>query len=215
MNALKLLVLTALVSCGIGGPKGKLIFDAERDNAIRAENVNFTVLQKQILPKCISCHGDWTSERSIADLIQPGNPDGSDFFDSVKTGWMPKNAAPLTSAELEIVRNYIINLRVLAPAPIPLPTPAPTPTPTPEPIPAPRVTYQELRSKVFEVSCLPCHAEILNDEAVLNSTWVNQESPEFSDLLLETESGRMPKRRAPLTAEHLQLVRDYVNQFRK
>lgn len=104
------MALFFVVSCGIGGSKGDLNFVVRTDESIRAEEVDFAVLQKTILPKCIGCHQKWTSEESFAKFIRPGEPDESQFFDSVKTGRMPKRSPPLSTEQLEIVRNYILNL---------------------------------------------------------------------------------------------------------
>jgi hypothetical protein len=111
MNTVKIIFLSILVSCGIGGARGPLNFEAKVDEQILAEEVNFAVLQKEILPKCIGCHQGWVSEEAIEELIVAGQPEESPFFDSVKTGWMPKRAPPLNSFQLEIVRNYILNIR--------------------------------------------------------------------------------------------------------
>ena len=211
MKILTLLILSTLVSCGIGGAKGPLNFGIMIEEPVRAEEVDYKVLQKKILPKCIGCHQKWTTEEAFAKYIVPGKPDESQFYDSVKTGRMPKRAQPLTSQQLEIVRNYILNIRIVAPVPEPIPEPIPEP----DPVPAPVVTFNDLHEKVFQVSCLPCHARILGSESALNSNWIDPENTDLSPLLVETESGRMPKRGAPLTSEQLQLVRDYVKQFRQ
>ncbi len=227
MKLISMIFLATFVSCGFNTAKGPLNFGIKIDEPVRAEEVDFKVLQKQILPKCLGCHQKWTTEEAFAKYIVPGKPDESQFYDAVKTGRMPKRAQPLSSQQLEIVRNYILNLKVVAPTPepepvpepvpepIPAPEPTPEPTPEPDPVPAPvAVTFKDLHEKVFQVSCLPCHARILGTEAALNSNWIDPENTDLSPLLVETESGRMPKRGAPLTAEQLQLIRDYVKQFR-
>ncbi len=207
MNKLNFIFLATLVSCGIGGAKGPLQFAIKVDEPIRSEEVDFALLQKKILPKCIGCHETWTTEEAFAKYIKPGRPDESLFYDSVKTGRMPKRSPPLSTAQLEIVRSYILYVKVVAPTPVPETTPEPTPVPV--------VNFQDLQEKVFTVSCLPCHTKILNDENLLNGNWVNKTSPELSKLLVETEAGRMPKGGAPLSSEQLQLIRDYVNKFRE
>lgn len=209
MKIIILLFLSTLVSCGIGGAKSPLSFAVMIEEPVRAEEVDFQILQKQILPKCIGCHQKWTTEEAFAKYIVPGKPDESQFFDSVKTGRMPKRAQPLSSQQLEIVRNYILNIKIVMPVPDPIPAPEPDPVPAPV-----AVTFKDLHEKVFQVSCLPCHARILGSESALNSNWIDPENTDLSPLLVETESGRMPKRGAPLTAEQLQLIRDYVKQFR-
>lgn len=201
MRLLQTFMLLGVVSCGLGDPKSSLSFIVPTDEAVRAEEVNFKVLQKKILPKCIGCHGKWTTEDSISRMISPGNPDTSAFYDSVKMGRMPKNSPPLSTAQLEIVRNYILNIKI---------TPAPGPAPTPEPT---AVAFKDVHEKVFKVSCLPCHGRVLNDEAILVSRWVNRERPELSAILEETESGRMPKDRPALTEEQVGLLRDYVRSI--
>lgn len=198
-------MLFAVTSCGLTDGKSGLDFSVRVDEAVRAEEVTFEVLRKKVLPSCIGCHQKWTSADAFAKYIVPGKPEESQLFDSVKAGRMPKNSPALSSAQLEIVRNYIANMKVIEPVPVPMPVPETQPE---------AVTFSELQEKVFSVSCLPCHAKILNDEPVLIEKWVNKESPELSKLLVETESGRMPKRGAPLSEEQLTLIRNYVNSFR-
>jgi len=199
MNKLNLIFLLSLVSCGIGGKMGALNFSVKVNESIRAEEVNFAVLQKEVLPKCIGCHQKWTTEDAFAKFITPGLPDESQFFDSVKTGRMPKKSPPLSTEKLEIVRNYILNMKVTETIPVP----------------ETQASFQDLQEKVFNVSCLPCHTKILNDETLLNEKWIDKTSPELSKLLIETESGRMPKRGIPLTSAQLELLRAYVNGFKQ
>ena len=176
-----------------------LNFSVKVDEAIRAEEVNFQVLQNKVLPKCIGCHKDWTSEEMVNRFTRENLPDQSRLFTTVQKGSMPKNSPPLSSELLEITRNYIQNIVYKAPSERPLPDGP--------------VTFDVLNEQVFKISCLPCHAaRALKDEISLQ-TWINREKPEESKLLTAVVSGKMPKERNFLTPNQIELIRRYVKQF--
>ena len=204
MKNFSLLILFTLVSCGIGGSKGPLDFVVREEQPIRADEVDFKVLQKKVLPKCVGCHKDWTSEEIVKRFTKENLPDESRFFVTIREGKMPKNSPPLDTELMEIARNYIANIRYKRPVETPLPDDG-------QP-----VSFATVNEKVFQVSCLPCHAtRALKDEAALTaSSWIDRTNPEQSKLLTSVVSGKMPKQRNLLTENQIELLRRYLRNFR-
>ncbi len=204
MKVFPFTLLLALVSCGIGGAQGPLNFSIKEDLPIRAEEVDFAVLQKKVLPKCIGCHKDWTSEEIVNRFTRENLPDESRLFTTVRDGSMPKKSPPLSSALLEITRNYIQNIRYLRPVEEALPD---------DGLP---VSFETVNEKVFKISCLPCHqGRSLKDEASLaGSKWINRENLDQSKLLTSVVSGKMPKQRNLLTENQKELIRRYLRNFK-
>ncbi len=201
MRNFTFLILATLVSCGIGGKQSPLVFDVNYEEPVRAEEVNFEVLKTRVLPKCLSCHKDWTSEEVVNRFTKENLPDESRFFTTIADGSMPKNAPNLDPVLKEIARNYIQNVAYVRPVEEPLPDDL-------------KVNFTMLNVKVFKVSCLPCHATRgLKDEASLLKKWVDKENPEQSKLLTSVVSGKMPKQRNLLTPNQIELIRRYVKSF--
>lgn len=192
-----------LVSCGIGGEKGPLNFQVSQDEPIRAEEVNFKVFRKTVLPRCVGCHKDWTSEEVVNRFTKENLPEQSRLYTTVRDGKMPKNSPPLSSELLEITRNYVQNIRYVPPMEEPLPDDG-------QP-----VSFETVNEKVFKVSCLPCHSgRQLKDEASLAaSAWINRENLQESKLLTSVVSGKMPKGRNLLTDNQTELIRRYLRNF--
>ncbi len=202
MKPFIILFLATLVSCGIGGAKSPLNFAVNIEEPVRAEEVNFEVLKERVLPKCIGCHKDWTSEEVVNRFTRENNPEESRFFTTIADGSMPKNSPSLSPILKEITRNYIQNIVYNPPVEESLPDDL-------------KVDFNMLNEKVFKISCLPCHAARgLKDEEALLKKWVDKENPEQSKLLTSVVSGKMPKQRNLLTPNQIELIRKYVNSFR-
>jgi hypothetical protein len=83
------------------------------DTDTQPELVNFEILKtKIIVPHCLDCHKKYVNEERILRDIVPGKPDDSLFFLVLKDGSMPEESPPLNTQELEIVQNYIENLKL-------------------------------------------------------------------------------------------------------
>jgi predicted small lipoprotein YifL len=197
-------ILFLLASCGIGDKKGPLNFNANDFQPVRADDANFEVLQKRVLPKCIGCHKDWTTEEIVNRFTRENDPENSRLFTTIKEAKMPKNAPPLNSVLLEITRDYIANIHYTRPVEEPLPDDGKP------------VSFDVVNEKVFKVSCLPCHAQRgLKDAASLaNSKWIDKVNPENSKLLTAVVSGKMPKQRNLLTPNQTELIRRYLRNFK-
>ncbi|MES2526753.1 MAG: hypothetical protein V4598_06685 [Bdellovibrionota bacterium] len=200
MKHFNLIFLATLVSCGIGGAKSPLNFAVNIEEPVRAEEVNFEVLKERVLPKCLGCHKDWTSEEVVNRFTKESNPEQSRLYTTILDGTMPKNSPSLSPILKEITRNYIQNIVYNPPVEEPLPDDL-------------KVDFNMLNEKVFKISCLPCHsARALKDEASLQR-WVNKADPEQSKLLLSVTSGKMPKQRNLLTPNQVEMIRRYVKSF--
>ncbi len=204
MRTLTLLTLFMLVSCGIGDAQGPLKFSTSTESPVRAEEVDFSILKKRVLPKCIGCHKDWTSEEVVNRFTKENIPEESRLFVTVFEGDMPRNSPPLSSELLEITRNYIANIRYKRPVEIPLPDDGRP------------VSFDELNQKVFQISCLPCHGkrQLKDAESLAGSKWIDKLNPENSRLLTSVLSGKMPKQRNALSDNQVELIRRYLRNFR-
>jgi hypothetical protein len=103
--------LLSFVSCV--PDKGALVYSIDgkpRTSPVETEAVSFSTIQTEILTKCTECHRWAKSEAGIKKYIIPGNPDGSEIFQSVRSGEMPEEGPPLTTKELELLRGYINSL---------------------------------------------------------------------------------------------------------
>jgi hypothetical protein len=146
----------------------------------------FLAALELIKGKCVSCHdhGVWAGYnnekqflKSLANgskLVTPGDLAASELYrraalPSSDPDRMPEapNAA-LTTAELAILSNWILNFGTTRPAATPTPTPGGTPTPTPTPVgtPAPTPTplspealrFNQAKNILLGRSCMVCHS---------------------------------------------------------
>jgi hypothetical protein len=75
--------------------------------------VTFEQIKNEILvPKCLECHKWVRDEARVKRRIVPGIAEQSELFQSVESGEMPEDAAPLSTRELEMLRSYINSLLV-------------------------------------------------------------------------------------------------------
>lgn len=197
MKSLLLLSLFLFASCLPDESGLKFQVSAPQKPAQEAQTaeippeVSFEFLSQEILaPKCITCHKGFTDEQKLLKHVKGNDPEISPLFESVKTGRMPKKAAPLNSRELEIVRTYIESIRIER-----------------------LVTYDELKEKILVPKCMSCHKKAGEESNIMR--WINQDSPMESKLLKSTESGRMPKDNPPLSASELNLIKNYLLNFKR
>ncbi len=111
MKILSLLALFLLVSCL--PDKGDLVYSLDGKPAVspvEVEAVSFATIQTEILTKCTDCHRWAKTEEGIRKKLVPGNAEASKLFRSVESGFMPEDAPPLTTKELELLRGYINSL---------------------------------------------------------------------------------------------------------
>lgn len=181
MKYFSILVLCLLASCG---RPSKLVFNERLTEEVAAEETPFETLKAQVLiPHCLKCHSKKSTEESLASWIDPGSPETSRLYKSVKTGSMPKKAAALGTKELEIIRAYIMSL-------------------------ASEVTFDELKAEILAPSCLRCHKKM--DSAENLEKWIDREKPEASKLYVRVKDGTMPKNGAPLSDPQMQMILGYI-----
>lgn len=178
-----------------------------------SEIVSFDDLKTKVLaPKCLACHAKWTDEVGFqAKHINLGDPINSKMFDAVKAGRMPKGPklpdgtrAPvevLSTEELELFYNYILNAKSAAPVIAP-------------------VTFEEVKIKVLDAKCITCHKK-WSDEAGFQLKYVTPGEAEKSKMYLSVKNARMPKAPknldgtpgtvVPLSPEEQELIKNYIN----
>ena len=196
MNKLILLIIltTVFQSCG---KKSDLIFidNSPIPTRIQKEElVTFEILNQQILtPHCIVCHKKSSTEEGIAKWVVAGRPEESKLFTTIKEGLMPKRADPLPLKDVELVRQYILDLvkvRRLE-----------------------KIDFETLKNEVLTPYCLSCHKRMDNEESL--QRWVNVDEPMKSRLLGSVLEGKMPKNGPKLSEQEIALITKYLNQFIK
>lgn len=74
------------------------------------ETVDFNTLKNEILaPHCLSCHKRMDNEESLMRWVNVTDPMSSRLLGVVKEGKMPKNAAPLSINEQNMIIKYLNN----------------------------------------------------------------------------------------------------------
>lgn len=109
-------ILLLLLICSCVAEKGPLTYSLSGERVLpvteRPEVVTLEYVQEKILtPQCIQCHA-WVSDPAqLSRRITPGAPESSRLFRVMENGRMPpKPAAPIDTAQLELVREYITQL---------------------------------------------------------------------------------------------------------
>lgn len=208
-NLFFLLSLVVLFSCG---PKTSSVqYDDGKSLGLTAEEVTYSQIKSDILkPHCISCHADVSTETGLKKWITAGDPDHSKFFTEVENGNMPKNAIPLSTKDLQLIRDYIGHMKTTASTPTNTPTPTPNPTPTPTPAPN-RISYAEVKTRILTpYGCTSCHS--VGTEAKL-AKWMNTTTPEKSTFYTYTKNGSMPQGNSRVTAEDEAFILKYVQGY--
>jgi len=242
MKKLLLLTLFSQFFYSCGKHESSLTFqDASTQLQVPvSQQVDFDLLKGQILtPHCISCHSEAKTESGIGPWVTAGAPEDSSLYTTVKDGSMPKGMAPLSTADLEIIRGYIEQLTP--------PTSGTTTggtttggtttggtttggtttggtttggtttggtttggTTTGGTTPT-AVTYTEIKTKILSpYRCLNCHS--VGTEAKLAS-WINVSGPDKSKLYTEVNSNSMPTGNPKVPTELKALLLQYVRDF--
>jgi hypothetical protein len=126
-----------------------------------------------IQPKCVSCHNsslksgnyDMSNYVSVTanGVVVPFNPGASPLYLRVADLTMSPGA-PLSTAEIQVISDWITNggqndgTVVPTPTPSPAPTMPPGATPTPTPAMNPNGTYTYVSQNILRPRCLSCHA---------------------------------------------------------
>lgn len=189
--SISLILLLLLNSCGQS--RSGLVFVDKTIQTSQINQVSFAEIKKNILePNCIGCHTQAETEEGLAKWIFPGVPEKSKLFTRIEDGTMPLGASPLSTADLEFVRQYIEGLSIQQ---------------------APKVTFETLKKEILIPSCLGCHAGTNTEEKLMK--WININAPMSSRLYLSVKEQRMPKNGPPLSEEKLNLIANYLKNFIK
>jgi len=184
-----LTLLGLLVSCG---KRSGLEFLETQNFDLQEKHLSFNDLKERIIvPHCLTCHKRSGTEEGIEKWIVPGDPENSKIYQVIKNGTMPKKAEPLSTADLEFVRQYIMDIpKVRAQL---------------------TVDFETLKNEILVPHCLSCHKRMDNEESL--KRWINTEAPMKSRLLQAVLEGKMPKNAAPLTKNDQNIIIQYLNNF--
>ncbi|MCM2348373.1 MAG: hypothetical protein NDI69_00035 [Bacteriovoracaceae bacterium] len=187
-----LLCLFLLTACG--NNRSGLEFSESISQELNVNDaVTFAQLRTSIIdPHCLKCHKSLTSEEALAKWVVAGDVEGSKLYQVIKDGSMPKKAAPLSSAELELVRHYIEGL-----------------TMPPQEI----VNFEIIQKEILNPSCVSCHKSMTSEANLMK--WINPEDPLNSRFYLSVKEGRMPKKADPLALDKQELILQYLKNFLK
>lgn len=73
-----------------------------------ADNTTYTWINANIIqPKCIKCHGNFSTYDGIKSVIVGGNADQSILFNKISDDSMPMGDDPLSQAEKDAIKAWI------------------------------------------------------------------------------------------------------------
>lgn len=188
MKTILLPILFILVSCG---KPSDLFFEAP------PEKVDFQLLTTSLLgDRCVNCHAGFADETRLRNFINGNDPDTSRLYLAAKEGKMPPKGSPLTTEELEIIRNYISNVPV-----------------KPEiVIPAESVNFKVLSETIMD-KCIVCHKSWTVEEKFAKH--IKGNDPKKSRLYLSVIEGKMPKNGPKMTLQEQEIIKNYILNLRK
>lgn len=164
---------------------------------------------------CAGCHAATAGPANVynvankahlisSGLIKPGDPFNSRIFIAIQAGTMPK-AGPLSAADQEIVKQFIIAAGGGTPT-----TPPPPPA-----VPEPKFTY--LKNHIIGPKCASCHYTGSAKGGYAFDTYagvlraVKTSRPTDSDLYKEAQKGDMPPRpNQQLSSSELNLILQWI-----
>ena len=192
MKTLGILVLLVLaVSCGKIS-EGPLVF-SERLSINQAALTDIAGFLNT--KNCQTCHAWVNNPAELLTRIKPGAPGASSVYTRVLDGTMPKDGTPLTTAELEILSNYILALNN-------------------PPVVVPPASGFALVKPIFDAKCVACHTG-LKEEATIPGRWLVKGDADASKLYTAVANGSMPKWYPENTAAELTIVSDYIHDLGK
>lgn len=140
--------------------------------------------------KCLVCHSWMKEEAGLQTRVVTGEPEKSKIYKLVINGRMPKNYEPITSAELALVHDYILDLGS----------------------PEPKVTFDQIQSEVLGPKCIKCHRGMKEESGI---QWgIVAGKPDESKIYKAMANGSMPKQIKPVTDNELQLLHNYIKNLR-
>lgn len=65
------------------------------------------IAEKIIAPKCVRCHSSLDNYVGVLQLIEPGDPEESEFYEEIESDEMPIQSAPLSVQEKKAIYDWI------------------------------------------------------------------------------------------------------------
>lgn len=199
-----LILLIALAGCDQLASKGNLEF--ERQEPLTAETeVSFKDLTEKIFApsNCLSCHATFSDEAQIKMRVEAGRPELSSLYILIENGNMPPGGPKVSDENLAYLKKYIEQLAS---------------TDTPDETDGGdqggedeiRVTLAQINEQIIEkYSCSSCHSAYRDLPSAIDEEVVPGD-PSSSLFYTVLESGFMPLRGGPVSAEDLALVEKYI-----
>lgn len=176
--------------------------------------------------KCASCHSASSVEPTpipdILDIqflidndhIKPGEPQNSPLYLSLIDGIMPpeNSGVALLESDVELMRDWIIDLA--DGGVIDIPGGGNNPPPPPPPPPATPATFTQIRA-IIQARCISCHQSGSGNGGLANYTqvrsYVTPGSTAGSEFYTRVASNNMPQGGGPLTAQQKSQIASWIN----
>lgn len=212
----------------------------QTDNSVQGDRQAFSANQPRgsdsfmkvsgiLRSNCASCHGadiaSYSEEEFIAKgLVVPHNPKASVLYERLKGSGvhgsvpedMPKDRAPLSSGDLNAIRDWITNIGIESPVP-------PSPTPSPSGSPGTLNTAFRKVQDIFRSRCVSCHvnfipmseADFISQRLVVPGN--ASQSRIYNHLIGTNVAGAappsMPLAGPPLNGEDLQAIEQWIDRM--
>ncbi|MBC7465635.1 MAG: c-type cytochrome [Bdellovibrio sp.] len=236
------------INCSLFAACNYHVNKAQLDNSAQSvQQINsFSTLKTNILdPQCIRCHGvggkggvDLSNYNSIMTnpgLVMINNINASRLYTEVESGSMPDGGPVMNSEDVATIAAWInagapdgtfANTNPVIPTPTPVPTPTPPPAQNPPPVVTPPnppnvISYNDVQTKLFNVSCTRCHSGSKPSGSVdlssYQKTMANSKkvvvpgNATKSIAYTEITSGSMPPRGPAVDPTLVKLLNDWIN----
>lgn len=68
----------------------------------------FSSIQQVTLgPKCVSCHSSLSTYSGVLQIVRPGDAPGSELYEVISDGHMPRQSPKLSDEEIQAVYQWI------------------------------------------------------------------------------------------------------------
>ncbi|MGZ3786578.1 MAG: cytochrome c, partial [Bdellovibrio sp.] len=172
---------------------------------------------------CSSCHTQSSGPMNVyglndvnhlfsSGLLVAGDPSKSSLFTAIQSGTMPP-AGPLSAADQDVIKNFIIAAASVATTPTTPSTPS-----TPTPIATIDPNLQSAALNIFSTNCSSCHTQTSGPAGVYGLTDINHlfssgllvaGDPTTSLAFTAIQAGTMPPS-GPLSAADQDIIRNFI-----
>ena len=183
-----------------------------------------TITAGILVPKCLSCHSSGGGNAGGVNLETYASVSGhlAAVSSSITSGSMPKNSAPLTTREKEILLSWIDAggpLNAIYPSvsstPVVVATPpATTSTPSIEVMPdVNKIDYKMVSDRVIGLRCISCHSNSGGNRAGINLETYESVFNERNGIKSTISNGSMPQpTNRPLSAIQKQIILTWLSK---